>query len=80
MSRSAFDAEIALDLAVNLIPLAILVCFVVLFAAVNPWGIDPLSTSIQFAILLLSIAGLAVVTYVGARAIEGDERTQDGGR
>lgn len=70
MPRDVFDAETALDVAVNLIPLAIICFFVVLFAAVNPWGFDPLQTSIQFSILLGMIVALAVVTYYAATFIE----------
>ncbi|WP_255169801.1 DUF6684 family protein [Natrononativus amylolyticus] len=76
MSRSAFDAEMALDLAVNLIPLGILVFFIGLYALVNPWGIDPLRSTLQFAIIGFTAVGLALVTYVAARAIEGDPRTR----
>ena len=36
MSRRGFDAEVAPDLAVNLIPLAIMLFFVVVFAVFNP--------------------------------------------
>ena len=75
MSRRAFDAEIALDLAVNLIPVVIIAFFVVLFAVFNPWGIAPLQSSIQFAILLSMIAGVGIATYYAARVIETDERT-----
>ncbi|WP_339104365.1 DUF6684 family protein [Haloterrigena salinisoli] len=76
MSRPAFDAEVTLDLAVNLIPLAIMVFFVALFAIFNPWGIEPLQSTIQFAILLSMIATLGFVTYYAARVIEGDDRTR----
>ncbi|MFC4437138.1 MULTISPECIES: DUF6684 family protein [Natrialbaceae] len=76
MSRSAFDAEVALDLAVNLIPLAILLFFVAIFAAFNPWGFDPLRSGIQFAILLSMAGGLTLATYIAARVIEGDEHTR----
>lgn len=76
MSRRAFDAEIALDLAVNLIPLGILLFFIGLYALVNPWGLDPVATTIQFAIIGLSAVALTVVTVVGAGAIEGDPRTR----
>ena len=72
MSRSAFDAEVALDLAVNIIPAAIIVFFVLLFAVFNPWGVSLVPTSIQFTLLLSMVVAVAVVTYVGARLIEGD--------
>ena len=75
MSRRAFDAEITLDLAVNLIPLAILVFFVALFAVFNPWGVAAMPSTVQFAILLSMIGTLGFATYYAARVIEGDERT-----
>lgn len=76
MSRRAFDAEIALDLAVNLIPLAIIVFFVALFAVFNPWGFALLQSTVQFAVLLSMVAMLGLVTYLSARVIEGDDRTR----
>ncbi|WP_254522880.1 DUF6684 family protein [Natrinema caseinilyticum] len=76
MSRPAFDAEVALDLAVNLIPFAIIAFFVLVFAVFNPWGFDPLQSTVQFTILLATMLLLAVVTLIAARAIETDDRTQ----
>jgi hypothetical protein len=76
MSRSAFDAEVALDLAVNMIPLAILVFFVAVFAVFNPWGFDPLRSGIQFAIIVSMIVGLAIATYFAARVVETDDHTR----
>ncbi|WP_254528985.1 DUF6684 family protein [Natrinema gelatinilyticum] len=76
MSRPAFDAEVALDLAVNLIPFAIIAFFVVVFAVFNPWGFNPLQSTVQFTILLTTMLLLAVVTLIAARAIETDEHTQ----
>ncbi|MBZ6493521.1 MULTISPECIES: DUF6684 family protein [Natrinema] len=78
MSRRAFDAEIALDLAVNVLPFAIIAFFVVVFAVFNPWGFDPLQSTIQFAILVATMGTLAVVTLLAARVIETDERTRNG--
>ncbi|QCS43208.1 DUF6684 family protein [Natrinema versiforme] len=76
MSRRAFDAEIGLDLTVNLIPFAIMAFFVAVFAVFNPWGFDPLQSTIQFAILIVTMGTLAVATYVAARVIETDDRTR----
>ncbi|QLG50729.1 DUF6684 family protein [Natrinema halophilum] len=76
MSRRAFDTEIALDLAVNLIPFAIIAFFVAVFAAFNPWGFDPLQSTLQFTILLSTMLLLAIATYIAARAIETDDRTR----
>lgn len=76
MSRRAFDAEITLDLAVNAIPFLIMGFFVAVFAIFNPWGFDPLQSTIQFAILLVTMGTLGVVTWVAARVIETDDRTR----
>lgn len=76
MSRRAFDAEVALDLAVNTIPFLIMGFFVAVFAVFNPWGVDPLQSTIQFGILVHTMLSLALVTYIAARIIESDDRTR----
>lgn len=76
MSRPAFDAEVALDLAVNTVPFLIMAFFVAVFAVFNPWGFDPLQSTIQFAVLLATMGTLAFVTYLAAREIETDDRTR----
>ncbi|MFB1064127.1 hypothetical protein CP556_02780 [Natrinema sp. CBA1119] len=76
MSRPAFDAEVALDLAVNTVPFLIMAFFVAVFAVFNPWGFDPLQSTIQFAVLLSTMGTLAFVTYLAARVIETDDRTR----
>ncbi|ELY85327.1 DUF6684 family protein [Natrialba taiwanensis] len=76
MSRRAFDTELALDLAVNFIPFVIIVFFIGLFAVFNPWGFDPLRSTIQFAILISIAVSLAVVTAIAARVIESDDHTR----
>lgn len=76
MSRRAFEAEVALDLAVNLIPFMIILFFVALFAVFNPWGFEPVQSTIQFAVLLLTALTLGLVTYFSARVIESDEHTR----
>jgi len=42
----------------------------------NPWGFDPLQSTIQFAVLLSTMGTLAFVTYLAARVIETDDRTR----
>ncbi len=71
MDLEFVDTETALDVAVNLFPLSIILFFVVVFAAFNPWGIDPLQSLLQFAILGSMVVALAITTYYVARAIEG---------
>lgn len=78
MSRRAFEAEIALDLAVNFIPLVIIVFFIGLFAVFNPWGFALVQSTVQFTVLGSMAVTLAFVTYFAARVIETDERTRHG--
>ncbi|MFC4246635.1 DUF6684 family protein [Natribaculum luteum] len=71
MDLEFVDTETALDVAVNLFPLSIILFFVAVFAVFNPWGIDPLQSLLQFAILGSMVVALAITTYYVARAIEG---------
>lgn len=76
MAVKIFDRETLLDLIVNGVPLFIVLFFVLLFAVFNPFGVDPLASGLQFAILLASFGGLAVLTYLSAKAISGSEKRQ----
>lgn len=68
MART-FDRETLLDLTVNAIPLGILLFFVVVFAVYNPWGVAPVATALQFAIVGVTFFALAVLTYYAGKAI-----------
>jgi len=74
MATRIFDRETLLDLTVNIVPLAIMAFFVVVFLVVNPWGVDPLASGIQFALLLAPFVLLAILTYISGKAIAGDEK------
>lgn len=76
MSRSIFDIEMVIDLSVNLIPMAILVFFIAVFAAFNPWGFDLLHSSVQFAVMLSMVLGIGLITYIAARVIETDDHAR----
>jgi len=73
MSSRTFDRETLLDLVVNAIPLAMMAFFVVLFAAVNPFGADPANQAIQFSIVIITFGALFVLTYYSGRAISNAE-------
>ena len=79
MATKIFDRETMLDLTVNFIPLFIILFFIVGFAVFNPFGIDSMATGIQYALLLAPFVFLAVLTYVSARAIAGDEKNASEG-
>jgi hypothetical protein len=76
MATRIFDRETLLDLTVNIVPLAIMAFFVVVFLVVNPWGVDPLASGIQFALLLAPFVLLAILTYLSGKAIAGDETAE----
>lgn len=73
MGFLGFDKDTWLDLTVNLIPLAILGFFVVAFLVVPAWGVDPVFSGMQFAIVGSMIVSLAILTYYAGKAIEGAE-------
>lgn len=74
MSARLFDRDTILDITVNLVPLAILRFFFVVFMVLNPWdGGLTLKRIIQFVLIGWIFTALAVLTYFAAKAIEGPE-------
>jgi hypothetical protein len=74
MSSTIFDKDTLLDLTVNIVPLAILAFFLVAFVVMNPWGAGfGFERVLQFAIVGLTFVALAILTYVAAVRIEGEE-------
>jgi hypothetical protein len=69
MSPKTFDRETMLDLTVNIIPLGIVLFFIVAFALVNPFGWDPVVSTLQFAIMGVTAILLTILTYVAGKAI-----------
>lgn len=74
MESSVFDRETVLDLAVNIIPLGIIVFFVGVFALVPAFEFDPVITTIQMSLLVIPFIGLALLTYFSGKAIAKDEQ------
>jgi hypothetical protein len=74
METKIFDKETILDLMVNFIPLGIIFFFIAVFALVDPWGFDPMASGLMFAIMGIMFVALAILTYVSAKAIAGDEK------
>ena len=74
MSRELFDRETVLDLTVNFIPLGILLFFVGLYLARNPWGFDPVFSTIQFTIIGGILTALLALTYYSGKVISRDEK------
>ena len=76
MEAKIFDRETMLDLVVNFIPLGILLFFIAMFAVVTPWGFDVRTSGVMLGLMIVPFVALAVLTYVSAKAIAGDEKTK----
>jgi hypothetical protein len=74
MEREIFDRDTLLDLVVNFIPLGIILFFVGVYLFRQPWGFDLGASGIMLALLVVPFVALAVLTYVSAVAIAGDEQ------
>lgn len=77
---SLWDKDVLFDITVNLIPLFIILFFIVGFWVFNPWSAEPaLGRLIQYIILVGSFVGLAILTYISAKKIEGEEHDYGAG-
>lgn len=79
MADHWLDKELLLDITVNIIPLAILLFFILLYTFFNPWGVsisgdDLLPTLVMYGHLLFTAFMLVVITYLAAKYISRDER------
>lgn len=77
MELFGFEKDTLLDLTVNVIPLGIILFFIGAFALVNPFGLDPVFSGLQFALMVSMFGLLAVLTYYAGKAIEGAEHAAD---
>lgn len=74
MATKVFDREMFLDLVVNFIPLFILFFFIVGYAVYNPFGVDSVFRTLQYALIVTPFVLLGVLTYLSAKAIGASER------
>jgi len=74
METEIFDKDTILDLMVNFIPLGIILFFFGAFAIYAPWGFDLMPSALMFGIMGIMFVALAILTYVSAKAIAGDEK------
>lgn len=77
MALFGFEKDTLLDLTVNVIPLGIILFFIAAFAVVNPFGLDPVFSGLQFSLMISMFLLLAVLTYYAGKAIEGAEAADD---
>ena len=76
MEAKIFDRETMLDLVVNFIPLGIILFFIAVFVMVTPWGFDVRTSGVMLGLMIVPFVALAVLTYLSAKAIAGDEKTK----
>ncbi len=72
---SNFDRETMLNLAVNMVPLGIILFFIVLFLATDPFGSDAVAVFHSQLLLVVPFVVLAFFTYLSGRIIGETERT-----
>jgi len=77
MSDRLFDRDTMLDLSVNVIPIGILLCFIVLFAVVAPFPADSAVLIVQMSVIVITGVALAILTYYSGKAIESGEEEMD---
>ena len=76
MEAKIFDRETMLDLVVNFIPLGIILFFIALFVVVTPWGFNIRTSGVMLGLMVVPFVALAILTYISAKAIAGDEKTK----
>lgn len=77
MSDRIFDRDTMLDLSVNIIPLAVLLFFVLLFAVIAPFPGDSVIIVVQMSIIIITGIALAILTYYSGKAVAGAENQMD---
>ena len=77
MELFGFEKDTLLDLTVNVIPLGIILFFIGAFALVNPFGLDPVFSGLQFTLMASMFALLAVLTYYAGKAVEDAEKAAE---
>lgn len=79
MALFGFEKDTLLDLTVNFIPLGIILFFIAAFAVVPAFGVDPVFSGMQFALMISMFLLLGVLTYYAGRAIENAEKAEAAG-
>jgi hypothetical protein len=74
MADRVFNRDTVLNVAVNVIPLGIILFFGLLFLASDVFGGDAVAVSLTQLLLVVPFVVLAVVTYVSGRIISETEQ------
>lgn len=76
-TNEIFDKETILDLTVNFVPLFIILFFIGVLLVTNPWSdIGSFGLIIALGLHVVPFVSLALLTYVSAKIIAGDEKTK----
>lgn len=75
MAERTFDRETLLDLAVNVIPMGIILFFAVLILVFDPFGSDVVAVLLAELLHVVPFVVLVVVTYVSGKIIAEAEHT-----
>ena len=70
MASTLFTRDTFFDLLVNIVPIAIIVFFLVLYTLFDPWGGSLLGRGLQYALLVVHLIFLPLLTYAAAKRIE----------
>lgn len=75
MAERTFDRETLLDLAVNVIPMGIILFFAILILVFDPFGSDVVAVVMTQILHIVPFIILVLVTYVSGRIISEAEHT-----
>lgn len=75
-----FERETLLDVTVNVIPLAIILFFIVLFLAYTPWEQNLFVQTVSLGLLVIPLVLLALLTYVSGLAVQEAEEGESPGQ
>lgn len=73
MATWTLTPDTLLDLAVNAVPLVVLLGFSAMFLARNPWGWEPFVVGLAYFLTLFPVVVLVVVSYVAGLYVQRDE-------
>ena len=80
MPTLGFRRSTVLDAAVNVVPLAILVAYLVAFLSYDPWPSGELSVLLGVGLLVVPMVALLAATVVIARLVQAAEDAGGSGR
>ena len=77
MGRLGFRRSTLVDAAVNAVPLAIIVFFLLFYLVWDPWRSDPIALFWEVVLHVVPIVTLVAATGLAAWLIQRDEESED---